>query len=208
MAKSELAMPHILKWEGGYANHPKDKGGCTMKGVTIATYQSFYGKNKTCSDLKKITDEQWLHIFESGYWNPCKCSDMKNQSVANIIVDWAWNSGPRTAVKHVQRILGVKDDGIVGDITLTALNGYNQEELFNKIYLDRVKFYIDICERDANQKVFLNGWMNRLNDYSFYEDEIPDNDKKEEKIKEEAYEEVKKHFTDVMLDFGSAFLYK
>lgn len=210
MAKSNLAMPHILKWEGGYSNNPNDKGGCTMKGVTIATYRQYYGNNKTCNDLKKITDNEWLHIFEEGYWNPCKGTNIKNQSVANIIVDWAWNSGVKTVIKKVQKILKVETDGFIGNITLKALNEFNQAELFKEIYLARVDHYINICEKDPSQKEFLEGWMNRINDFVFTENEIPTNEEinKQEEIKNEGYEEVKKHFTDIMFDLSRAYLYK
>lgn len=210
MAKSELAMPHILKWEGGYSNHPKDKGGCTMKGITIATYKQYYGNTKTCSDLQKLTDQEWLNIFKKGYWDKCKGDYILNQSIANIIVDWAWNSGVKTAIKEIQRILNIKDDGIVGEITLSSLNKQNQSELFNKIYKARVNFYINICEKDSSQKVFLNGWMNRINDFIFSENETPSENEiiENENIQEESNEEIKKHFTDIMSDFSSAFLFK
>lgn len=170
MAKSEKLMPFIHKWEGGYANHPNDKGGCTMKGVTIGTFRRYFGNNKTCSDLKNITDEQWLYVFEKGYWNPCKADDINNQSIANIIVDWAWLSGTKTAIKKTQKILGIDADGIVGEQTINAINNANQEELFNSIYNKREEFYYNICESHPSQKVFLKGWLNRLRDFEFETD--------------------------------------
>lgn len=212
MANSKLVMPLIIKWEGGYSNHPNDKGGCTMKGVTIGTFRKFYGAEKNCSDLKQITDEQWLNIFETGFWNVCNGDEIANQSIANIIVDWAWNSGPQTAIKKVQQILEVEKDGKMGPITISKLNNYNQKELFKKIYLARTNFYINICKKNESQKVFLKGWMNRLADYKFSENpkvEITvEEEKITEKIKQESYEEIKKHFTDIMLDFGQSFLFK
>ncbi len=33
------ALKHVLVHEGGWADHPKDPGGATMKGVTLATYR-------------------------------------------------------------------------------------------------------------------------------------------------------------------------
>lgn len=183
MANPKLLMPLILKWEGGYANHPNDKGGCTMKGVTINTYKSFYGQNKTCSDLKNITDEQWLKIFKDGYWDVCKGDEIENQSIANIIIDWAWNSGPKTAIKKIQQIVGVEDDGKMGPITLSKINSFNVEELFKLIYIARTNFYINICKKNASQKVFLKGWMNRLEDFKFYENPQISNTT-EEKINE------------------------
>lgn len=52
MADYTKLVPFIKKWEGGFGNHPKDKGGATNKGVTLATYRMVYGKNKTVDDLK------------------------------------------------------------------------------------------------------------------------------------------------------------
>jgi lysozyme family protein len=167
MAKSELLMPFIQKWEGGYANNPNDKGGCTMKGITIKTYRKYFGEYKTCSDLKNITEEQWLHIFENGYWNPCKGDDIIDQSIANIIVDWAWMSGVKTAIKKIQKIIGVEDDGIVGKQTLNAINSFPPDILFEIIYNERKKYYYNICENNPSQEVFLKGWMNRLNDMEY-----------------------------------------
>ena len=39
MAKVNLLLPFILRWEGGFVNDPMDKGGATNKGVTIATWR-------------------------------------------------------------------------------------------------------------------------------------------------------------------------
>ena len=40
MAKIELLVPKILKWEGGYVNDPLDKGGATNMGVTLETWRN------------------------------------------------------------------------------------------------------------------------------------------------------------------------
>lgn len=56
MADKNKLIPMIKKWEGGYGEHPNDHGGATNSGVTIAVFQSVYGKNKTKNDLKKMTN--------------------------------------------------------------------------------------------------------------------------------------------------------
>lgn len=40
MAKVEILLPFILKWEGGFVNDPADAGGATNKGVTIDTWRN------------------------------------------------------------------------------------------------------------------------------------------------------------------------
>ena len=55
MAKCEVLKPFILSWEGGFANVPGDRGGATNRGVTIATFRSVFGQDKTVDDLKRVS---------------------------------------------------------------------------------------------------------------------------------------------------------
>lgn len=167
MADYTKLVPIIKKWEGGFVNDPDDSGGATNKGVTLATFRSFYGSSKTINDLKTMTDAQWLHIFLNGYWNKCQASKINNQAIANIFVDWAWASGPVTAIKKVQGLVGTDVDGIVGPKTLAAINGANQEQLFNKIKAARIKFVEDLVKVRPKDKKFLSGWKNRINAFFF-----------------------------------------
>ncbi|MDM8338062.1 glycoside hydrolase family 108 protein [Mediterranea massiliensis] len=169
MAKAELLKPFILQWEGGFVDDPLDRGGATNKGITIGTFRNFYGKDATVEQLKNITDEQWLHIFKSGYWDKWKADDIENQSIADIVVDWAWASGTATSIKQVQKILGVAVDGIVGNDTLTAINIAVQRSLFDKIRSRRIEFVENIVKRNPTQSRFLKGWKNRINSLTFSE---------------------------------------
>nr|DAZ26203.1 MAG TPA: Lysozyme [Caudoviricetes sp.] len=167
MAEKKKLIPFILKWEGGFANHPDDKGGATNKGITIATFLHFLGSGKTVGQLKAMTDEQWETIFRKGFWDKFEADKIANQSVANICVDWAWCSGATTAIKQVQRLLGVAADGVVGNITLGAINNADPEKLFEKIKSARLAFVEAIVKRDASQQVFLKGWRNRINSIQY-----------------------------------------
>ena len=166
MADYTKLIPIIKKWEGGYSDNPNDRGGATNSGVTLAVYQSVYGKNKTKNDLKKMTNEQWNYIFTKLYWNKWKADEIKNQSIANILVDWVWMSGLGT-IKKIQSLFGLTADGIVGNKTISYINSHDQEEVFNKIWNRRKQFYESLVARNPSQKVFLKGWMNRLNTFKF-----------------------------------------
>ena len=173
MADVNKLAPIILKWEGGYVNHPNDKGGPTNKGVTIATWRKVgYDKDGDgdidVDDLKLLSNEDVVsRVMKPHYWDKWKADQINNQSVANIVVDWMWGSGA-WGIKYPQRILGVKDDGIVGPKTLAAVNGYiDQSELFKKLWLRRKQHFEDIVKADPKQGVFLEGWINRLNDFKY-----------------------------------------
>ena len=165
MAQAKLMIPFIKKWEGGFANDKDDAGGCTMMGVTIKTFRKFFGKEKTCEDLKNITDEEWLEVFNE-YWKPWKADEIKNQSIAQLVVDMGWMSGTKTAIKKVQACLGTKADGIVGPKTLALLNQAPAIGVFRKLWVMRYNWLHDIA-KTGNNKKFLTGWMNRLNDHKF-----------------------------------------
>ncbi len=162
-------MPFLLKWEGGFVNDPVDAGGATMKGVTLATFRKFYGANRTIADLKAITEEQWLHIFKVGYWDKCRADEIKSQSVANAIVDWAYNSGPATAAKKVQTLVGVTVDGVIGPKTIAAINSFPPRTIFNHIKNSRTMFVESIVRNKPSQAKFLSGWKNRINALTFVE---------------------------------------
>lgn len=173
MANVNKLAPIILKWEGGYVNHPNDKGGPTNKGVTIATWRKVgYDKDGDgdidIDDLKLLSNEDIVNrVLKPFYWDKWKADQIKNQSIANLVVDWVWGSGT-WGIKFPQRILEVKDDGIVGPKTLDTLNNYpDQSELFKKLWLRRKQHFEDIVKADPTQDVFLKGWLNRLNDFKY-----------------------------------------
>ena len=171
MAKVERLVPHILKWEGGFVNDPDDLGGATNKGVTLKTYKAYCRRKgypqPTVERLKDLTDEQFMDILKTMYWDACRGDEIVSQSVADSIVDWAWNSGTATAVKEVQRILGVKDDGVIGNITLAAINSWSHLPLFGQIKQARIAYIERICNARPANKKFYRGWLNRIESITF-----------------------------------------
>lgn len=169
MADIRSLYPFIQKWEGGFVNDPADAGGATNKGVTIATWRAHgYDINGDgvidVEDLKLISDNDMINvIMKPHYWDKWKADQIQSQKIANILVDWVWGSGSY-GIKIPQRILGVKPDGIVGPITLAAINAEDPDVLFAKIYQERLDYIERICvSRPLNRK-FRRGWINRLED--------------------------------------------
>ena len=161
MAKKEVLKPFIRSWEGGYCNVPGDRGGATKWGVTLTTLRSVYGQACTTVDLKNMTEDQWDAIFHKFYWRKWMADDIQSQAIANLLVDWYWNSG-QYGIKLPQKILGVTIDGIVGRKTLEAINSYpDQHKLFRLLWAER-KAYFERLATKPTQKKFLKGWLNRL----------------------------------------------
>jgi lysozyme family protein len=168
--KTKKTMTRIEKygifcrsWEGGWSNHPNDKGGATMCGVTYATFCAYRKakglKTPTLLDLKNISDAEWNAILRWHTWDKLKCDEYRSEWVAYLIADAAWMSGAGY-IKRIQSLFGLKADGIVGPVTLTKLNGLDQEAVFNAIWKQRKQFYNGIGK--GKNSVFLKGWLRRL----------------------------------------------
>ena len=170
MAQIKKLSPIIAKWEGKFVDDPIDKGGATNMGITIGTWRSVgYDKNGDgiidVQDMKLLDYNDFSAVLRI-YWNRWQADNIENQSIAGILVDWVWASGV-WGIKIPQRILGLKEDGIVGPATLKAVNSADQKELFDKIFEARKKFFEDIAKNNPSQKRFIKGWLNRLNDFKF-----------------------------------------
>lgn len=166
MAKIDVLAPFILSWEDGYVNNPNDRGGATNKGVTIATWQrQGYDKNGDgridVKDLRLITEADATRILKLNFWNRWNADEIKDQSIANLLVDWVWSSG-KYGITIPQQLLGVKPDGVVGVRTIDALNNTDARAFFIRLRTRREKYLRGICVSRSENKVFLDGWLRRL----------------------------------------------
>lgn len=172
MADIKNLIPHILKWEGGFVQDESDSGGATNRGVTLGTYTEYCRKKglpkPSVNDLRNLPMGEWEDILRTMYWNRYKADRIDSQSVANICVDWLWHSGCQGIIK-VQDILGVETDGIVGPITLCAINSRNPRLLFDEIKAKRIEFFRKLVEKRPANKKYLKGWLNRVNDLNYEE---------------------------------------
>lgn len=171
MADINILAPFIFSFEGGYANIPGDAGGPTNKGVTINTWKTYgYDKNGdgiiTMEDIKLITDEDATIIMKKFFWDLYKADYIKDQSVANILVDWLWMSG-KPAITLTQKLIGTTADGIVGPKTLNAINGRNPQKLFDAIKKRRLVYYDTICRNRPVNNMFKKGWLRRLDNIKY-----------------------------------------
>lgn len=172
MANINVLAPFILSWEGGVSNNKNDSGGLTNKGVTLAVWTK-HGRDINGdgvidgNDLVTITDEDAVKIMKLLYWDTVKADKIVSQNVANILVDWAWNSGVGRAAKEVQSIVGATADGIIGEKSIAAINAMNSEDLFKKIFAARLKYIDNIVASNPKNKTFEKGWKNRLNSIQY-----------------------------------------
>lgn len=170
MADFEKAVTKVLKHEGGWSDHPLDPGSATNMGITFETFRksakSLLGIDPTLDNLKKLTKEQAGIIYKSLYWDTIQGDLINSQPLATLIFDGHVNMG-RNGIKMLQRELGVTADGDLGPKTLTVLNQSAPSIVFEGLKDARIKFYNSLATRKPELKVFLKGWLNRVNSFKY-----------------------------------------
>lgn len=139
MADYNLGYGKILKSEGGYANDPDDRGGETYKGISRKFWPGWLGwtiidgLKRNGKFPKKPTTENEIEIdvqlqyevkqfYLHQFWIPVGGDKIKNQSIAEMLLDSAVNEGIVPAIRRAQTITGVAITGNITPELITKLN--------------------------------------------------------------------------------------
>jgi lysozyme family protein len=146
MTTSEV-IDGVLEREGGYSDHPSDRGGPTKYGITALTLGEWrrMGRPATRAEIKALEPDEARAIYTRRYVEPFA---------------WVPFDGLRV------QVLGVTPDGIVGQRTRSALNAWPWRLVNNGVVAARVRLMSNIADEDESQRDFLRGWVKRA--VSFY----------------------------------------
>lgn len=154
----ERSLSVVLRFEGGWSNHPSDPGGATMKGVTQEVYDRWRAKRgEPKQSVRNITELEVREIYRVQYWRLI-CGDDLPAGVDLAVFDFAVNSGPSRAVQELQRCLGLRVDGDPGSVTLEAALSADAESLIAELCARRLAF----MRRLSTWSVFGRGWERRV----------------------------------------------
>jgi lysozyme family protein len=149
------AIDLILKLEGGYVNDPRDPGGETKYGISKKAHPN--------EDIANLTVERAREIYRADYWNPtaARIYDVSNRLAATLF-DSAVNQGNGAAVQMLQGILHAKQDGIIGPLTVAALQDaidqHGEGWVIAQFQATRVLRYAG----NRNWQTYGRGWMVRV----------------------------------------------
>lgn len=155
--KENLArfLPLLRKHEGGYADDPRDPGGCTNLGITIATYRRHVDAKGTCAALKEMPWSTAEKIYRDTYWAEVSGDELPH-GVDVSVFDMGVNAGPSRAAKLLQHIIGAAADGIVGPQTIGYCDQYKGDLIL--AYGDaRLRYYRTL----VGYRHFGRGWERR-----------------------------------------------
>jgi lysozyme family protein len=175
----EALVDELIEREGGYVNHPADRGGPTRYGITEAVARAHgYG-----GAMAALPREDAAAIYRRLYWLRPKFDEVAERSprLAVELFDTGANMGPAVAATFLQRALTAlnrngKDypdlvpDGRIGVRTLAALDPFlkargcsGETVILRAIEALQGERYLRLAERRPSNEAFLYGWLaNRI----------------------------------------------
>ncbi|GAB2799018.1 putative peptidoglycan-binding domain-containing protein [Halomonas shantousis] len=168
----------VIDREGGYVDHPADRGGPTKYGITQAVARR-HGYTGAMCDLPR---QKACEIYAADYWDSLRLDDVAaiHEPLAEALFDYGVNSGPARAGEELQITLNVLNDqqryyrdmrvdGAIGPITLSALRAYRKargseglEVLAATVNAGRIIYCRGLARKRQSQEAFAYGWFRRV----------------------------------------------
>ncbi|HVL78431.1 MAG TPA: glycosyl hydrolase 108 family protein [Sphingomicrobium sp.] len=169
----------LLEREGGYVNHPADRGGPTNWGITEAVARAHGYKGA----MRTLPRSEAAAIYRRLYWLRPRIDEVAKRSrrIAAELFDTGVNMGPAVAVTFLQRALSALNrnardypdltpDGRIGPQTLQALDSFlklrgkgGETVLMRALDALQGERYVRLAERRPANEAFLYGWLaNRI----------------------------------------------
>lgn len=142
----QYCLENLLKYEGGYSNHPMDKGGPTNFGITIADYRMYIKQDGTAEDVKNMNVNQAKVIYKTKYWDKIG-GDKLPSGIDYAIFDYAVHSGVARALRVNKQFENYEDP-------VARVNAICDERLA----------FMKSIRGGSDWKVFGKGWNNRIVD--------------------------------------------
>ena len=149
MGMFDYFIERVLTHEGGYVNDPRDPGQETRWGISKRAYPQV--------DIRNLTRAQAVDIYRRDFWQRVRGDELPREFAFQAL-DAAVNHGIGNAVRWMQRAAGVADDGVIGPVTLAAVQRAQAADLVLRFNAERLRFYAKL----TTFSVFGRGWVNRV----------------------------------------------
>ena len=162
MTSIDRIIDRIIAREGGFTDRPADRGGMTNWGITRRTLGVWLGRPATESDVRNLTKDEAREIYRKLYVVAPGFEKIADPALCAQVIDAGVLHGPSWAIRRLQEIVGVRADGIIGPVTLKAINFDGRlDGLSEQFFRRRLRRIGRIVQHDPTQLVFLVGWTDR-----------------------------------------------
>lgn len=168
MANFEAIIPWILYQEDDHKIPGKivdlhDGAGLTRLGITQRWSQRDLPADFFSTMSFSLAVQAAKTVYRKNYWNLLSGDSIASDQVAAPLFSFAVNASPRLAVKTLQSVLEVTEDGSLGPKTLAELNSKDPGVTATLFRAEWINFYHRDVDANPSKAKFLNGWVNRAN---------------------------------------------
>ena len=157
------AMRFVLRWEGGFVDHPADPGGATNHGVSLR-YAVSKGTlldldrdgDVDAADIRLVTPAVAAALYRKDFWVPVRADDLP-PALAVVAFDAAVNCGAARARRWLQQAVGVLADGVIGPRTMAAVAAADPRAAVEEMLAQRLRYHAQL----PTMRDFGLGWMRR-----------------------------------------------
>ena len=157
----DQAFERLIGHEGNFTNDKNDRGNWTTgiidKGQLKGTKYGISAMTYPNLDIKNLTLAQAKQIYKRDWWDALNANKI-NPAIVFQVWDFAINAGMATAKRKLQSAVGVADDGIIGPVTLKAVNDADLNDVLMKFNAERLTYYTKLSTWGRYGK----GWTNRV----------------------------------------------
>jgi lysozyme family protein len=176
----EQLIDELIDREGGYVDHPDDRGGPTRYGITLAVARA----HGYAGPMSMLPRDEAAAIYRRLFWLRPRFNAVAERSarIAAELFDTGVNMGPAVATTFLQRTLtalnrngsdfaDITPDGRIGPRTLKALDAFfhvrgkerGETVLMRALEALQGERYLRLAEKRPANESFLYGWLaNRL----------------------------------------------
>ena len=153
----------IIKWEPSL-QIPKDN-------LKLVNWKIFgYDGSDDSIDTSNLifhNKSEFEQTFKTLYWDRWNADYIKNQSIANILVDWSYSSGAVPMV-ITKRIFGLNKKSTIESV-VENINKTEQSKFHKSISVFRYLYYKSLLKKDIKQVINFKEWILRLSDFRYEE---------------------------------------
>ena len=154
----------IQRYEGGYGWDRSDPGGPTNFGITCFDLAEHRHKKMTGMSIwaplvRAMPLQEAEDIYATKYATACKFNEL-NSGPDCVVLDFGVNSGSSRAIKYAQMVVGTARDGVLGPVTLAAINGMDSNKFIDYLCDLRLGFLRHL----GTLGDFGRGWAARIAD--------------------------------------------
>ena len=180
MTPEQFAADYIPRWEGGMSRDKNDAGNWStgqkgagvllgsnrgITGRTLAAYRGVPVSSLTMKDIENVPLSEAVAIALKLFYKDVGLDKLVWNRVTASVLDFGWTAGPQRAVKRLQDLLDLTQDGAVGPNTTAAykaaLNTKGETFLAGAWWATRETYYESLVASRPSDGIYLNGWDNR-----------------------------------------------